>query len=472
MRAQELRTQNEQNLFSLAAIFSGMCWLALVVTLVGLLYLPFVALAILVGQALFLAHIRGNGVRVGSTQLPDLQRRIERASQQLGLPQVPEAYVIQAGGVLNAFATKFLSRRFVILYSELLDACAAATPPAVEGEPASERRDELDFVIAHEIAHHALGHLSWNWFLIPARLLPLLGPGYSRSCEYSCDACGNAVVNDLETSSRALALLAAGGHSARQVNLKAFADQQQESGGFFMAIYELNASHPYLSKRVAALRHARTPAEYPPVARNPLSYLFAPFLGFAGGGGAAMSLMVFVAIIGILAAIAIPSFIKFQERAKQSQLGLAQMPDPDAAPATAAPNAAAVDEEAAAAEAALAAARVARMAERFEARAWLKTNQNKYALASNRFGDVKNARAFVERLYKLGATRVEVSNVYSEPERIAEEGGPYADTLVVTLPTNKVVRKKLFALCSVESKKETGEPCVDNGEDTLTFWWD
>ena len=91
--------------------------------MVGLLYLPFVALAILVGQALFLAHIRGNGVRVGAGQLPDLQRRIERAAQQLGLAQVPEVYVVQAGGVLNAFATKFLSRRFVILYSELLDAC-------------------------------------------------------------------------------------------------------------------------------------------------------------------------------------------------------------------------------------------------------------------------------------------------------------------------------------------------------------
>lgn len=76
MHAQELRTQNEKNLFALAVVFSIMCWLALVVTLVGLLYLPFVALAILVGQALFLAHIRGNGVRVGPTQLPDLQRRI------------------------------------------------------------------------------------------------------------------------------------------------------------------------------------------------------------------------------------------------------------------------------------------------------------------------------------------------------------------------------------------------------------
>jgi hypothetical protein len=58
----------------------------------------------------------------------------------------------------------------------------------------------------------------------------------------------------------------------------------------------------------------------PEVPRNPFSYVMAPFFGFAGAaGGAAASMMVMVAIMGMLAAIAIPNFIRYQERAKAAR---------------------------------------------------------------------------------------------------------------------------------------------------------
>ncbi len=66
-------------------------------------------------------------------------------------------------GVLNAFATKLLSRRFVILHSALADAC-------------SDPR-QLDFVLGHEVGHLAAGHLTWNGFLLPFRLRALAGGG-------------------------------------------------------------------------------------------------------------------------------------------------------------------------------------------------------------------------------------------------------------------------------------------------------
>ncbi len=51
-----------------------------------------------------------------------------------------------------------------------------------------------------------------------------------------------------------------------------------------MAIYELNATHPFLSKRVAALRTAKGFASRAAARRPVLAYPLAPVLGIAAGG--------------------------------------------------------------------------------------------------------------------------------------------------------------------------------------------
>lgn len=152
-------------------VFSSIVWLVLIVSVVGILYGAFILLFMLMAPALFLAHVRGNGVRVSERQLPDLNARVRAASEKLGLPQPPEVYVIQAGGVLNAFATKLLSRKYVILFSDLMDQCH---------DPR-----QCDFVVGHEVGHLAAGHLRWNAFLAPYHLLPWLGTAYSRAREYT-----------------------------------------------------------------------------------------------------------------------------------------------------------------------------------------------------------------------------------------------------------------------------------------------
>jgi Zn-dependent protease with chaperone function len=304
MLARELRTPRERTLFLLSAIFSSIVWLVLLISIVGMVYsLIFGALALAV-HCLFMAHVIGNGVRVGPRQLPDLMRRIEAAAHKLGLDRVPEAYLLQAGGLLNAFATKILSRRFIIIYSDLLE---ASDGQPCDGGAATEHANELDFVIGHELGHLAAGHLTTRLFLLPARLLPLLGPAYARACEYTCDRCGQAVTGDLAVSSRALAILAAGPRTARRIDLDAYVDQRRETGRFWMGIYELNATHPFLSKRVAALRRWQGQGTLDPVGRNPLSYLLAPLFGFAAGGPQS-ALLIIVLIVGIAAAVAIPRF--------------------------------------------------------------------------------------------------------------------------------------------------------------------
>jgi peptidoglycan biosynthesis protein MviN/MurJ (putative lipid II flippase) len=66
MLAQSCRSSKERTLFVVALVFCALVWLALVVTLVGLLYAPFVALAVVVGHTLFLARLTGHSIRVGS----------------------------------------------------------------------------------------------------------------------------------------------------------------------------------------------------------------------------------------------------------------------------------------------------------------------------------------------------------------------------------------------------------------------
>lgn len=310
MLARELRTDKEKRLYQIARVISIILWILTAVSIFGAIYGVLIAAAIAAGQALFLAHVTGNGVRIGPTQMPELWRRVEAASQKLGMAKPPEAYVMQAGGVLNAFATHFFARQFIIIYSSLVDTCEASRPSL---EDHNSRATELDFVIAHELGHIACGHL--NWLLLPARIIPLLGSAYSRACEYTCDACGHAVVDDLEISSRALAILAGGRVVGSLMSLDAFVEQRSTTGTFWMAVYELNASHPYLSKRVAALREKAQTGAAPVFARNRASYPLAPFFGIFVGGASAGALMV-VMMIGVMAAVAIPAFSKYVERSK------------------------------------------------------------------------------------------------------------------------------------------------------------
>ncbi len=294
----------ERSLKPLVFTVSGLAWAVVVCSLVGLFYglllIPFV----LMGHAYFLGHVRGQGVRVSDRQLPELYARITRLSTKLGLAKAPDVYVLQAGGVLNAFATKLFSREYIILYSDLIDSC--------------NTDEELDFVIAHELGHHAAGHLRTHLFLLPSRLIPLLGPAYSRACEYTCDRAGLFAVEQLEPSRRALAVLAAGKSSSQKMDLAEFENQQLAASEFWPAVAEVGSSHPYLPKRIAELSRwqAQTQGGAAPMVapgRPFFSYVLGMFMSPQSFG-----VLLVVYIVGIMAAVAIPNFKRFQERAAAS----------------------------------------------------------------------------------------------------------------------------------------------------------
>jgi Zn-dependent protease with chaperone function len=149
---------------------------------------------------------------------------------------VPEVYIVQEGGILNAFATRFLGRNFVVIYSDILEL-------AYESGEA-----EVAFVLAHELAHLKLGHLWKRALIYPALIVPFLPQAYSRACEYSCDAIGNALRSD--GSVGGLLALAAGKRLYRSVDAAAFAEQGAQPDDLWVWLAEHVATHPNLPKRL------------------------------------------------------------------------------------------------------------------------------------------------------------------------------------------------------------------------------
>jgi Zn-dependent protease with chaperone function len=189
-----------------------------------------------------LGQVRGNAVRVSEKQFPQLYRLAVTHARRLGLKEVPAVYVLQSGGLLNAFATRFSGRDFVVINSDVLELALD------QGEGA------VGFIVGHELAHLWRGHLRHRWLTMPARFLPYLGSAYSRACEYTCDRIGAACQPDGAISG--LLALAAGKQLHPHVDVREFAAQAEKDKSFWIRRAELMSSHPLLPKRVAALLKA------------------------------------------------------------------------------------------------------------------------------------------------------------------------------------------------------------------------
>jgi Zn-dependent protease with chaperone function len=234
------RWPTEIPLFVLVVLASLAIWALLAISIIGAVYALMIAVFLFFSHVVFIAHVRGSAVRLGPEQFPALWNRVLELSRRAGLEAPPEAYLMEAGGSLNAFATKLFRGRMIVLFSDLLDAC---------GDDHAAR----DMVIGHEIGHLRLGHLDWFMLTAPGRFFPFLGSAYSRAREYSCDRWGAALCGDRDGAVRGLAILAAGGSHGGKVNLQAFVAQRQALDTGWMAIGCWLSTYPPLSARIEAL---------------------------------------------------------------------------------------------------------------------------------------------------------------------------------------------------------------------------
>ena len=189
-------------------------------------------------------------MRLGPNQLPDLYERVRILSARVGIEKEPEAYLMQAGGALNAFATKFMRSDMIVIYSDLLEACG-------------DNQAARDMIIAHELGHIRCGHLRWLWLLAPGLLVPFLGQAYSRAREYTCDRWGLAGCGDIKGALHGLAVLAAGGKEAPRVNLETLAEQRNDLNTGWMTLGKWLMGHPPLCERLLALAPSLLPDSGP-----------------------------------------------------------------------------------------------------------------------------------------------------------------------------------------------------------------
>jgi Zn-dependent protease with chaperone function/Tfp pilus assembly protein PilE len=301
----ELVYANEKALKVISIVISALVWAVVLYATRGLvlMYLLLFALFYLFAQSGLIAHIKGTGVRVSDDQYSDIHERFKKCCLRLEIDSEPDCYVLRTN-TFNAFATRFLGRNFVVLFADVLD--------ALKDDPAA-----LNFYIGHELGHLRRKHLLWKPFLLPSSFLPLIGAGYHRACEYTCDRHGLACSETPAAAQQGLLAIATANSRVGSTSATAFARQVEESAGFWMSFHELIADYPWLSKRVnavSALSASKAPTH---PRRNPFAWvlaLFVPRLGVAASAGA--GLLVPVAIIGIIAAIAIPAYQDYTIRSQ------------------------------------------------------------------------------------------------------------------------------------------------------------
>ncbi|RXI96640.1 hypothetical protein DS745_23355 [Anaerobacillus alkaliphilus] len=233
--------KNENLLYGICIITSILLLAYLVLSIIGIVLVIFFALISYFSHIISMAHIQTNGVRLRETQFPELYKKVVDFSEKMELTKVPEVYIIESGGLLNAFATKvfgLFGKNIVVLYSDFVDISI------------DSGGNEIDYVIAHELAHIKRNHIVKSLFIFPALWIPFIGTSYLRMAEYTCDRMAAYHLDETDGAINGLLVLAAGRRLYKDVNLEAYMEQYNEKKELYVTFMELLSTHPPIPKRI------------------------------------------------------------------------------------------------------------------------------------------------------------------------------------------------------------------------------
>lgn len=193
-----------------------------------------------IGALLFRGYLVGNAVQVNKDQFPEVYELLQQHCAALNL-KVPNMYVMNGNGLLNAFVTRMVWRNYVVIYSDVLDAAY------------KNGMEVLSFIIGHELGHLKRNHVGKlkNFVILPARLIPFLSKAYSRACEYTCDNIGYWL--SPRGAKDGILLLSAGKKLYKKVNSKNMLLYFEKNNDFFVVLSELFSTHPPLAKRLGGI---------------------------------------------------------------------------------------------------------------------------------------------------------------------------------------------------------------------------
>jgi Zn-dependent protease with chaperone function len=179
--------------------------------------------------------------------------------QNYGRLQVePVNVFIVRSNQLNAYTFGMDSPKAIVLYSSLFKIMD---------------RDEIQFILGHEMGHVKLGHTWLNSLVggmagIPsglgaAAIMELAFRWWNRDCEYSADRAGLLACGKPNKAITALVKLEAGSAALTQTGMQAAIQHiETEDDDLMNNLEELIASHPMIAKRVEQVRQFASSSEY------------------------------------------------------------------------------------------------------------------------------------------------------------------------------------------------------------------
>src|SRR3954469_1018661 len=202
-------------------------------------------------QSVEKSRMLGTAVKVTEKQFPKVWKLGVKCAEALRIP-IPTLYVSPNIGSLNAHTFGTGDDPYVVVNAALIDHLSEV---------------ELLDVIGHECGHIQNNHVVYmttlfflrhaanaflRWSVRPA-VLAL--NAWARRAEITCDRAGLICTRSLDVSIGVLVKLALGSQKLySDVNLEEYLGQMEEAQKGIGRLDELSRTHPYLPKRVAALR--------------------------------------------------------------------------------------------------------------------------------------------------------------------------------------------------------------------------
>ncbi len=203
-----------------------------------IIYIAAIILYLRFFNMVMIGYLRGNGIRINEQQFPEVYMMIQEIKNTYRMKTDLQVFLIQEGGALNAYAARFVGKNYVAIYADVF-------------EQVGKDSEVLKFILAHEMAHVQERHVQKMFWTGLSFYVPFLAQAYSRACEYTCDMNGYVVAR--EGARKGLAMLAAGKHLYRDVNIEQYVMDYQKNNSFAVKLVEKLNSHPNLPKRIEYL---------------------------------------------------------------------------------------------------------------------------------------------------------------------------------------------------------------------------
>lgn len=189
-------------------------------------------------------YYRTMSIRITPKNFPDIYERVELYAKRLGMKKVPEVYIIQENGILNAFSSFIVKKQYIEIYADIFEIAYRE----------HKDLDSISFILAHEMAHIKYKHATFGYQLkiMFSDKIPIIGSTASRAREYSCDRLAQKVTGN--DGMDAMFSLMAGKHLYKMVDKEDYLEYAKGVKGFFVWLANLLSDHPVMTKRIPALQ--------------------------------------------------------------------------------------------------------------------------------------------------------------------------------------------------------------------------